>query len=71
MEREDARMSEPAKVFEDCEIPGQWRVEGFDDNGKPEVAIFYGPTARRLALRYAMREYGHFREVQLEPYPSP
>ena len=25
--------------------------------------------ARRQALRYAMQKYGHFREVQLEPYP--
>src|SRR6266853_1770017 len=49
------RMSEPAQVFEDRDTAGQWRVEWFDD-------------ARRQALRYAMRKYGHFREVQLEPY---
>ena len=48
-------MSEPAQVFEDRDTAGQWRVEWFDD-------------ARRQALRYAMRKYGHFREVQLEPY---
>ena len=48
--------------------PGQWRVEWFDDDGRSEVEIFTGPTARRQALRYAMRKYGHFKEVQLEPY---
>jgi hypothetical protein len=33
------------------------------------LEIFVGPTARRDALRYAMQNYGHFEEVQLEPYP--
>ena len=59
--------SEPAKVFEDREAPGEWRVEWFDDDGRCELEIFTGHTARRDALRYAMRTYGHFREVQLEP----
>jgi hypothetical protein len=63
-------MSEPAKVFEDRETPGQYRVEWFDDDGGGKVELFSGPTARRDALRYAMRTYGHFREVQLEPYPT-
>jgi hypothetical protein len=61
-------MSEPAKVFEDLETSGQWRVEWLDDGGC-EVEIFTGPTARREALRYAVQKYGHFKEVQLEPYP--
>ena len=60
-------MSEPAKVFEDRETPGQWRVECVGDDGRCELEIFTGPTARREALRYAMQKYGHFREVQLEP----
>ena len=60
-------MSEAAKVFEDHEIPGQWRVEWCDDGGRREVEIFTGATARRDALRYAIQHYGHFREVQLEP----
>ena len=68
-------MSEPAKVFEDR---GQRRVEWFDDDGRCELEIFTGPEARRQALRYAMRKYGHFRDVQLEeqgeasrlPHPS-
>jgi hypothetical protein len=58
----------PAKVFEDQETPGRWRVEWVDDDGRCELEVFAGPTARRQALRYAMQKYGHFREVQLEPY---
>ena len=58
-------MSEPAKVSEDH---GQWRVEWFDDDGGCELEIFTGPEARRQAMRYAMQKYGHFREVQQEPY---
>ena len=60
-------MSEPARVFEDREVTGQWCVEWFDDDGGCELEIFTGADARRQALRYAMRKYGHFREVQLEP----
>jgi hypothetical protein len=60
-------MSVPAKVFEDRETPGQWRVEWFDDDGRTELEIFTGHDSRRQALRYAMRKYGHFREVQPEP----
>ena len=59
--------TEPAKVFEDREKPGEWRVEWFDDDGHPELEIFTGHDARRQALRYAMRKYGHFREVELQP----
>jgi hypothetical protein len=62
-------MSDPAKVFEDRVMPGQWCVEWFGDDDRRELEIFTGPTARRQALRYAMREYGHFREVQPEPAP--
>ncbi|MBV9016778.1 MAG: hypothetical protein JO058_14090 [Alphaproteobacteria bacterium] len=60
-------MSEPAKVFEDRETLGQWRVEWFDDDGRTELEIFTGHDARRQALRYAMQKYGHFKEVNLEP----
>ena len=62
--------AEPANVFEDRAVTGQWRVEWFDDDGHCELEIFDGPSARRDALRYAMRTYGHFREVQLEPYST-
>ena len=60
-------MSEPARVFENRIVSGEWRVEWFDDDGRCKLEIFTGPTARRQALRYAMRKYGHFKEVQLEP----
>jgi hypothetical protein len=60
-------VSEPAKVFEDRETPGHWRVEWFGDDGRCELQIFTGPTARRDALRYAMQNYTHFQEAQLEP----
>ncbi|HEV8029807.1 MAG TPA: hypothetical protein VGP42_02190 [Stellaceae bacterium] len=57
-------MTEPAKVFEDRETPGQWRVERFDDDGACDlVEIFTGPFARRRALQCAMQKYGHFKEV--------
>jgi hypothetical protein len=62
-------MSEPAKVFEARETPGEWRVEWFDDDGRCELEMFSGHDAKRQALRYAMRRYGHFKEVQLEPSP--
>jgi hypothetical protein len=63
--------SGPAKVFEDREWPGDWRVEWVDDDGGVEVAIFSGPNARERALRYADRQYGNFQEVSLEPYSGP
>jgi hypothetical protein len=52
-------MKEPAKVFEDREIPGQWRVEWFDDAGACElVDIFHrsrraaeGATVRHAEVR--------------------
>jgi hypothetical protein len=59
-------MAVPAKVFEDRATPDQWRVEWFDDDGRCELEVFTGQDARRQALQYAMRRYGHFREVQLE-----
>ena len=59
-------MSEPAEVFENTVSPGQWHVECSDDDGRREVEVFTGPTARRQALRYAMQRYGHFREVRPE-----
>ena len=56
-------------MFADRVTPGQWRAEWFGDDGRCELQIFTGPTARREALRYAMQNYTHFKEVQLEPYP--
>lgn len=57
-----------AHVFEDREIPGQWRVERIDNEGGCEVEIFTGPNARRKARQYAERRYGAFEEIRLEPY---
>jgi hypothetical protein len=53
-------MSEPARVFENRIVPGEWRVEWSDDDGRCQLEIFTGPTARRQALRYAMQKYGLF-----------
>lgn len=64
-------MADSAKMFEDRHTPGQWRVEWFDDDGSCELEIFTGHDARRQALRYAMRKYGHFGEVQLEQQGEP
>jgi len=51
---------------EEPAVTGQWRVEWFDHDGRCELEIFTGHNARRQALRYAMRRYGHFKEVQPE-----
>ena len=61
-------MTEPAKVFEDRVIPGDWRVEWIDDDGGIEVAIFAGPNARERARRYADFQYRVFEEVSLALY---
>jgi len=61
-------MSEIAKVFEDRENAGDWRVEKIDDDGGCEVKIFRGPRARQQARRYAEQRYGQFDEIHLEPY---
>jgi hypothetical protein len=64
-----ATMSEPAKVFEDRQFRGDWRVEKFDDDGGAEVAIFGSPNARRRAIEYADWRYRDFEEVSLAPMP--
>jgi hypothetical protein len=62
-------MQERAKVFEDRQCPGKWRVERVDDDGGIEVSIFSGPNARERALQCAERQYGDFYEISLTPYP--
>ena len=48
-----------AKVFEDRERPGDWRVEKMDEDGGYDVVkVFTGPDAREKAIRYAEREFG-------------
>ena len=61
-------MPETAKVIEDRESAGDWRVEWFDDDGGCEVAIFAGPNAKNRAIRYANQHYGSFEEITLAPY---
>ena len=60
--------SEPAAVFEDREIVGQWRVEKVDQEGGYEVRIFTGPYARDQAIDYAKERYGTYLEKRMEPY---
>ena len=50
-------MSDVAKLFEDRERPGQWRVERVGYNGRSETRRFGGHDALRRALRYAMQKY--------------
>jgi hypothetical protein len=57
-----------AKVFEDREISGQWRVECFDEDGGCEVEVFIGFDARWQAVRYAADKFGVFDVIWLEPY---
>jgi hypothetical protein len=54
-------MSEPtaaqlrAKVFEDRETPGDWRVAKLNaDGGYDAVKVFTGPDAWQQAIRYAL-----------------
>ena len=58
-------MPEIAKVFEDHQHPGEWRVEWFDNDGGCEVEIFLGPNAREQAIRYAHHQYEKFEEVSI------
>jgi hypothetical protein len=71
MKLREGAMSEAAKVFEDREYAGDWRVEWVADDGGVEVAIFSGPTARERAIRYANLQYDSFEQVSLSlpPYP--
>jgi hypothetical protein len=55
-----------AKVFEDRETPGDWRVEKMDEHGGYDVVkVFTGPDAREQAIRYAEREFGAYDEIRL------
>jgi hypothetical protein len=57
-----------AKVFEDRETPGVWRVEKMDKDGGSEAAeVFTGSDAREQAIRYALRRFGDYDEVKLAP----
>jgi hypothetical protein len=61
-----------AKVFEDRETPGSWRIEKMnEDGGYDAVEVFTGQDARQQAIQYAEREFGAFDEIRLEPYRRP
>jgi hypothetical protein len=53
-------VSEPAKVFEDRQWRGDWRVEWMDDDGGARLLSFSGPNARERAIRYADRQVWQF-----------
>jgi hypothetical protein len=58
-----------AKLFQDREHTGDWRVEKLqDDSESIDVAIFSGSDAKARAIRYADRKYGTYDEIELEPY---
>lgn len=58
-----------AKVFRDRRHTEDSRVEKLLDDGESsEVAIFSGGDARQRAIQYAVREYGEFDEIELDPY---
>jgi hypothetical protein len=47
-----------AKVFEDRETSGDWRVEKMDEDGGYEVVkVFTMPSVREQAIRYAEQEF--------------
>jgi hypothetical protein len=61
-----------AKVFEDRETPGNWRVEKMNEDGGYEaVKVFTGSRARLEAIKYTHREFGEFVEIWLRPYWAP
>jgi hypothetical protein len=70
LSRREEAMSEAAKVFEDREHAGDWRVEFVDDDGGCEVAIFAGPNAKKRAIRYADRQYVISRKSACRPMRS-
>lgn len=56
------------KVVEDA-VPGEWRIETINANGRSEtVRSFRGPDARLRAIDYARHRFGEFDEITLDPY---
>jgi hypothetical protein len=52
-----------AKLFQDREHNGNWRVEEMDEEGYSELAMFSGPYTHERAIPYADREYGALDEI--------
>jgi hypothetical protein len=68
-------MSEPtaaqlrAKVFEDRETPGDWRVAKLNaDGGYDAVKVFTGPDAA-TGDPLRPRSVGDYDEIRFAPYP--
>jgi hypothetical protein len=57
------RISDPAKLFEDPLVSGDWCVEKVEVEGAVELAIFSGPEARDRAVQYADWRYRLFTEL--------
>jgi hypothetical protein len=56
------------KVVEDA-VPGEWRVETINENGRFEtVRTFRGPDSRLRAIEYARDRFGELDEITLQPY---
>jgi hypothetical protein len=50
-----------AKLFEDSDNPGVWRVEKRNaEGGYDDLQVFIGPDAREKATRYAIRTHGQY-----------
>jgi hypothetical protein len=55
-------------VVEDSAVPGEWRVETMNENGRYEtVQTFRGSKARQSAIDFARHWFGEFDEIPLEP----
>lgn len=46
-----------ATVYESRIAPGEWGVEGIDDDGGVVMATFSGPDAQRRAVEYAEAKF--------------
>ena len=46
-------MKNTCTLVEDRDVPGQFKVEGFTEDGGCEVAIFAGPNALDRAIAFA------------------
>jgi hypothetical protein len=58
------------KIVEDRLVPGEWRIETMNENGRYEaVLIFRGVNARLNAIAYARRQFDTFDEIPMEHQP--
>jgi hypothetical protein len=58
-----------ARVFKDDAMPGAWRVEKINEDGRYKAfAIFAGPNAHQNAIDYARQLFGEFDEISNTPH---